>query len=329
MAQTTSPCCVGIDVAKAHLDVAVRPTGDPWQTPHDETGIAGLVTRLCDLHPTLVVLAATGGREAPLAGALAVAGLPVAVVNPRQVRDFANATGKLAKTDRLDAAVLAHFAAAVRPEPRPLPDAAAQALDALLTRRRQLMQMLVAEKTRRHRAPSAIRPHIDHHIAWLEAELGDLDQQVRQQIAQRPVWRVKDDLLQSTKGVGPVLALTLVAELPELGTLTRQQTAALVGVAPLNRDSGAQRGKRQCWGGRASIRPVRYMATLNALRTNPALRAFYERLIARGKLEMVALTACMHKLLTILNAVLRDQARWDPEHTAKLAARRNPSPTPA
>jgi transposase len=311
MTQSTSATFVGIDVAKAHLDVAVRPGGDVWQAANDAAGIARLVTRLHRLAATLVVLEATGGLEVPVAAALATAGLAVAVVNPRQVRDFARATGKLAKTDTIDAAVLAHFAAAVRPEPRPLPDAAARVLDALLTRRRQLMQMLVAEKTRRHSAALAVRSRIDQHIGWLEAELDDLDGELRQQIEQSPVWRTKDDLLQSTKGVGPVLSLTLLAELPELGTLRRQQIAALVGVAPLNRDSGTQRGQRRCWGGRATIRAALYMATLSAVRSNPALQVFYQRLLQQGKRQKVALTACMHKLLTILNAILRDQAHWE------------------
>jgi transposase len=321
--------CVGVDVSNAQLDVAFRPQGEALQVPKDEAGITQLVEHLRPLAPTLVVLEATGGLEAPLAAALAVAQLPVAVVHPRQVGALARATGKLATTDRLDAAVLAHFAEAVRPEPRPLPDAAAQALDALVPRRRQVIPMVVAEKTRRHRAATAIRPRIDQHIAWLEAEVSDLDQQLRQQIEQRPVWQVTDTVLQSTKGVGPVLALTLLADLPELGTLTRQQIAALVGVAPLNRDSGTVRGTRPCWGGRASIRPVLYMATRNAVRTTPALRTCYERLIAKGKLEMVALTAWMHKLLTIRNAVLRDQTHGNPDHAAKRAARRPPGPAPA
>jgi transposase len=302
---------VGIDVAKAHLDVAVRPEGTRWQTENDEADIAALVTRLQQLAPTLIVLEATGGLEAPVVAALGMAHLPVAVVNPRQVRDFARASGKLAKTDTLDAAVLAHFAEAMRPEPRPLPDAAARLLDALLTRRRQLVQMLVAEKNRRHSTPAAVRPRIDQHVAWLETELADLDRHLQEQIEQSPLWRAKDDLLQSAKGVGPVLSLTLLAEVPELGTLTRQQIGALVGVAPLNQDSGTHRGKRRCWGGRATVRPVLYMATQSAVQSNPVLKAFYERLIGQGKLKIVALTACMHKFLTILNAMMRTQTRWE------------------
>jgi transposase len=324
---TQPPTFVGIDVAKAKLDVAVRPSGELWQTPNDAAGHAALVTRLQPVAPTLVVLEATGGLETPVAAALATAGLPVAVVNPRQVRDFAKATGRLAKTDRLDAAVLAHFAEAVRPAVRPLPDAAAQALDALLTRRRQLLQMLAAEKTRRHSAPPAVRPRIDRHLAWLEAELDELDRELRQQVEHSPVWRANDDLLQRVKGVGPVLSLTLVADLPELGKLTRQAIAKLVGVAPLNDDSGKRGGRRHCWGGRASVRAVLYMATLSAVRFNPVLRAFHQRLVAHGKPALVALTACMHKLLTILNAIVRDQTRWEDRLVAAdQATSRQPVP---
>ena len=261
------------------------------------------------------MLEATGGFEVDVAGALAAAGLPTAVVNPRQVRDFARATGLLAKTDQLDAQALAHFAEAVRPEPRPLPDAQAQELSALLLRRRQLVDMLTAEKNRVSLAAARIRPQIQTHIAWLQQQLADLDRDLGQLIRSSPVWRAKDDLLRSVPGVGPVLATTLVASLPELGTLTRQQIAALVGVAPLNRDSGTWRGRRTVWGGRAHVRAVLYMSTLVAVRHNPALRAFYERLRHAGKLPKVALTACMRKLLTILNAMLKHQTRWALVHS--------------
>jgi transposase len=260
--------------------------------------------------PALIVLEATGGLELPLTGALAAAGLPVVVVNPRQVRDFAKATGRLAKTDALDAAVLAQFAEAVRPPLRPLPDAATQALSALLLRRRQLIAMLTAEKNRLGLAPTPVRKGITVHIRWLDGRLADLNEELAHTIRESPVWREKDDLLQSTPGVGPVLALTLVASLPELGTLTRQQIAALVGVAPLNRDSGRFRGTRRVWGGRAHVRAALYMSALVATRFNPVIRVFYQRLCAAGKIKKVALTACMRKLLTILNAMLRHQTPW-------------------
>ena len=306
----TTPVFVGIDVSKDRLDVALRPTSDRWALANDAPGLATLVARLQGLAPTLIVLEATGGLAVPLTGALAAAGLPVVVVNPRQVRDFAKATGKLAKTDALDAAVLAQFAEAVRPALRPLPDAATQALSALLARRRQLIEMLTAEKNRLGSALPPVRPGIRAHIGWLERRLADLDADLAQAIRESPVWREKDDLLQSAPGVGPVLARTLLASLPELGTLTRQQIAALVGVAPLNRDSGAWRGKRRVWGGRAHVRAALYMSALVATRFNPALRAFYQRLCAAGKAKKVALTACMRKLLTILNAMLKSRTRW-------------------
>jgi transposase len=311
---SNSPVYVGIDVAKATLDVAVHPTADRWTAAHTEREVAGLVTRLTALHPALVVLEATGGLEGPLAGALATAGLPVVVVNPRHVRDFAKATGTLAKTDALDAAVLAHFAAAVRPTPRPLPDAATQTLAALVTRRRQLVEMLTAERNRLGSAPRTLRAEIQAHITWLQRRLGRLDDDLNQAIRTSPVWRVQDDLLQSVPGVGPVLSATLLASLPELGRLDRKAIAALVGVAPLNRDSGTLRGRRMVWGGRAAVRAVLYMGTLVAVRHNPVLRAFYQRLRAAGKLPKVALTACMRKLLTILNAMLKHQRPWNPNY---------------
>jgi transposase len=304
---------VGIDVAKAHLDIAVSPTGETWQVLHEDTGITALVARLQPLAPALVVLEATGGWESAVAAALATAGLPVAVVNPRQVRDFARATGRLAKTDTLDAQILARFAATVQPEPRALPDAQAQELAALVTRRQQLVDMLVAERHRRRGAaplPPRVREALSAHIAWLEAQLATIDRDLAMVVQASALWRAKDDLLRSTPGVGPVLATTLLAELPELGTLDRRQIAALAGVAPLNRDSGTWRGKRQIWGGRAHVRAILYMATLAATRHNATLRAHYTRLRATGKPAKVALVACMRKLLTILNALLRDGVRW-------------------
>jgi transposase len=307
-----APLFVGIDVAKAQLDIAVRPTGERWAVPQTEAGAAELVTQLQALipAPTLIVLEATGGLERLASAALAAAGLPVAVVNPRQVRDFAKATGRLAKTDRLDAQVLAHFAEAVRPEPRPVPAEQAQLLSAQLARRRQLVEMLTAERNRLGTAPRPVRQRIQTHIAWLEQELRDIEDDLGTTLRASPIWREKEDLLRSVPGVGPVLSTTLLAELPELGTLNRKQIAALVGVAPLNRDSGTLRGRRTVWGGRARVRAALYMAALVATRHNPVLRAFYDRLCAAGKPPKVALTACMHKLLTILNALLKHRTPW-------------------
>ena len=304
------PRFVGIDVSKAQLDVAVRPTGKRWTLPYDETGIEGLIPQIVDLEPALVLLEATGGLELPLVAALAAAALPVVVVNPRQVRDFAKATGTLAKTDTLDAGVLAHFADAVRPEVRPLKDAETQVLNSLTARRHQVMTMLVSEKNRLGTAIGAVSPRIEAHIAWLEQELSDLDKGLRQTLRQSPVWREKDDLLRTVPGVGPQLSLTLLAHLPELGTLDRKQIAALVGVAPYNRDSGTRRGKRAVWGGRSRVRAVLYMGALVASRHNPAIRDFYQRLLAAGKPKKVALVASMRKLLVTLNAMLKHGYPW-------------------
>ena len=301
---------VGIDVSKAQVDFAVRPTGKRWTLPYDETGIEGLIPQIVDLEPALVLLEATGGLELPLVAALAAAALPVVVVNPRQVRDFAKATGTLAKTDTLNAAVLAHFADAVRPEVRPLRDAETQALNSLTARRHQVMTMLVSEKNRLGSAIGAVSPRIEAHIAWLEQELSDLDKGLRQTLRQSPVWREKDDLLRTVPGVGEQLSLTLLANLPELGTLNRREIAALVGVAPYNRDSGTRRGKRAVWGGRSRVRAVLYMGALVATRHNPAIRDFYQRLLASGKPKKLALVACMRKLLVILNSMLKNGSPW-------------------
>ena len=270
------------------------------------------------LQPTLIVLEATGGLEVPVTAALTAAGLPVVVVNPRQARDFAKATGRLAKTDALDAHGLAHFAEAVRPAPRPLPDAQTQALSAQLARRRQRLDRLTAEKNRLGSAPHTIHADIQAHITWLERRLTALNDDLDQTIRASPVWRAQDDLLQSTPGVGPVLSHTLLADLPEVGTLSRQQIAALVGVAPLNRDSGTLRGKRTVWGGRAHVRAVLYMGTLVAVRYNPVLHTFYERLRRAGKAPKLALTACMRKLLTILNAMLKHRTAWQQNYVPAL-----------
>jgi len=309
-----SPCTIGIDVSKTQLDLAVHPSGEQWSRPNDEAGIRATVARVAELRPMVIVLEATGGLQVPLVGALAAAGLPVVVVNPRQVRDFAKATGRLAKTDALDAAVLAQFGAAVRPTPRPLPDAATQALAALLTRRRQLLAMLVAEQNRLAGAPHALHAELRTHIRWLQKRLSRVDTELTHTIRTSPVWREKQDLLQSVPGVGPVLSSTLLAALPELGTLTARQLAALVGVAPLNRDSGTLRGHRGVWGGRAVVRHALYMGALVAARYNPVIRAFYQRLCAAGKPKKVALIACMHKLLTILNALLKHRTPWSLHH---------------
>ncbi len=303
---------IGIDVGKAHLDVAERPRGTTWRVANDEAGITQLVDRWRAEAPTLIVLEATGGLEVPLAAALGAAGLAVAVVNPRQVRHFAQAIGQLAKTDRLDATLLAHFADVVRPAPRPLPDAQAQALTALVTRRSQVVAMLVAEQQRLHTAPPAVRARVETHVHWLRTEREALEQELAQTIQQTPLWRERDDLLQSVPGVGPALATTLIADLPELGRLNRKEIAALVGVAPLNHDSGQHRGRRVIWGGRAHLRAVLYMGTLVAVQHNPVLRPFYERLVTAGKPTKVALVAGMHKLLTILNAMVAHQTRWAP-----------------
>ena len=296
---------VGIDVAKAQVDVAIRPTNDRWEIPRDEAGIRKLVSQMKTLEPVMVLMEASGGLELPLVAALAAEAVPVVVVNPRQVRDFARATGKLAKTDALDAAVLAHFAEAVRPPVRPLRDAETQLLNSMAARRHQVMTMLVSEKNRLSAATTvAVRPRIEAHIAWLERELDELDEGLRQTLRQSPVWREKDDLLRTVPGVGEQLSLTLLAYLPELGTLDRRQIAALVGVAPFNRDSGTLRGKRTVWGGRARVRAALYMGALVASRFNPVIQDFYQRLLAAGKPKKLALTACMRKLLVILNSTL-------------------------
>ncbi|GAC1400142.1 MAG: IS110 family transposase [Chloroflexota bacterium] len=301
---------VGIDVAKNKLDIAVRPSADQWVAPQTEEGLSTLVGRLTALEPELVVLEATGGYEVAVAAALATAGVPVAVVNPRQVRAFARGIGQLAKTDALDAAVLARFAEVVHPTPRPLPAAPAQDLSALVARRRQLVAMLVAERQRLDTALVAVRPTISRHIRFLEEEGADLDRQLHDAVQASPLWREQEDLLRSTPGIGPTTALTLLAEVPELGQLDRKKIAALIGVAPFPCESGTLRGKRLVWGGRAHVRSALYMATLVAVRHNPVLRAFYQRLCAAGKPKKVALTAAMHKLLTILNAMLRHRTRW-------------------
>jgi transposase len=307
---------VGIDVSKRWLDVAIRPDGESLRVAHTDEGIAGLIARIENLSPALIVLEATGGLEMPLVAALAVARLPAVVVNPRQARDFAKATGTLAKTDALDASVLAHFAQAVRPEPRPLADAETQALAGWLARRRQLVEMLVAERHRLHTAAAALQPGIREHITWLQMRLGDADAELAKAVKASPCWREQDQLLRSVPGVGPVLAVTLLADLPELGRLDRKQIAALVGVAPFNCDSGQFRGKRAIKGGRASVRAALYMGALVAAQHNPIIRALYRRLLSVGKPKKLALVACMRKLLTILNAILRSGRGWQAQMSA-------------
>lgn len=306
------PVYVGIDVAKAHLDVATDPVSSPQRFVHDAAGVAALVAHVVTLAPVLVVLEATGGWETASAAALSAAGVPVAVVNPRQVRDFAKALNRLAKTDAIDAAILARFGARVQPTARALPEATQQALGAWVARRRQLVEMLTAERHRLTFATGAVRRDVQAHIQWLEQRLAEVDRDLRATVEASPVWRVTDALLQSVPGIGPTTAAVLLAELPELGRLPRRQIAALVGIAPLNHDSGTHRGVRITWGGRAPVRHALYMAALVATRWNPVLRTFYRRLRTAGKPPKVALVATMRKLLTMLNAMLKYQQPWTP-----------------
>ncbi len=315
----TKQTYVGIDVSKGRLDVVLRPSGEYLEASNDEQGIGSLVARLEEARPALVVLEATGGLEQRVTAALALTGVPVAVVNPRQVRDFAKAVGRLAKTDKIDAAVLAHFAEAVRPEPRPLADEDAQELHALVLRMRQILDMITAEGNRARTAPKSVKRRIEAHLRWLRKELERANEDLGRAVRESPVWREKDDLLRSVPGVGPTLSATLLAELPELEHLDRRRLAALVGVAPLNRDSGTLRGIRTAWGGRSAVRKTLYMATLSATRSNPAIREFYGRLVAAGKPKKVALTACMRKLLAIVGAVLRNRSPWDEGRFASRA----------
>jgi transposase len=305
------PIFVGIDVSKERLDVAMRPSGERYWVTNDKAGIEVLIQRLREIQPSLIVLEATGGFEHSVTRALTSAELPVVVVNPRQVRDFAKATGQLAKTDSIDAMVLARFAEAVRPAVRALPDEVTLELRALIARRRQITEMIVAERNRLSGASKSVRKRIDAHIRWLEAELERADKDLDQSIRQSPIWQENQDLLQSVPGIGPVISRTLIAQLPELGELNRKQIAALVGIAPLNRDSGTLRGRRTIWGARASVRAVLYMAALVASRRNAVIRTFYKRLRNTGKAPKVALVACMRKLLTILNSMIKHKTCWN------------------
>lgn len=313
-------CGLGVDVAKATLDLAcsTNPTAR-WQTTNDEAGWAALVAHVRTRPPAVVVLEATGGYETGAASALSTAGLPVAIVNPRQVRDFAKALGRLEKTDAIDASVLAAFAAQIRPAPRPLPDDLQADLHALVTRRRQLVEMLTAERNRVPLARGAVRQNLLAHIAWLDKQLGKTDRDLRTRIEASPIWRVRDQLLQSVPGIGPTTSACLLACLPELGTLTHRQISKLVGVAPLPDDSGTRRGYRRIQGGRGAVRTALYMATVTAITHNPTIRASYRRWRVAGKLPKVALVAAMHKLLIHLNAMLKHQTPWHSIPTAPTA----------
>jgi transposase len=304
-------CFVGIDISKRQLDVHVLPSGDSFSVARDPAGLEQLVTALRPLAPRLIVMEATGGLEVVVCAGLAAAALPVVAINPRQIHGFAVALGRRAKTDRLDAAIIAAFAERVRPDIRPLPDATTQALGELVTRRRQIVGMITAESNRLQQAVDArLRKRLKAHLAWLQRDLTDIESDLDQAIRSSPLWREQAELLTSVPGVGPATARCLIAELPELGQLDRRRIAALVGVAPINRDSGARSGLRQIGGGRARLRAALYMATLVGVRHNRTLAAFHARLIAAGKRPKVALVACMHKLLLILNAIIRTNQPW-------------------
>jgi transposase len=321
MEHQTTTAVIGVDVSKARLDCATWPASTSWSHEYTAAGLAALVARAQSLGAHLVVLEATGGLEIEVAAELTRAGVPVAVVNPRQTQRFAQALGILAKTDRVDAGVLARFGATTEIQPRGLKDEALRALDEVVARRRQTMDMLVMERQRLAQARNArVRQHLTAHIQWLKQAVKDFDNELRQRIEASSLWQVKKDLLKSVKGIGDVNAATLIAELPELGQLGRKQIAALVGVAPFAQDSGQKRGKRRIWGGRASVRHALYMAVLSARRFNPQIKAMGDRLKAAGKPAKVVLVACMRKLLTILNAILRTGTPWDPQH---------PCPSPA
>jgi transposase len=302
---------VGIDVSKLALDVCIS-GGERWRCENEAAGIDALVKRLQELAIERIVLEATGGYEAAVVASFAAAKLPVIVLNPRQVRHFAKATGRLAKTDCIDAAVLLAFAEAIKPEVRPLKDEQTLALEAVLTRRRQLLTMLTAERQRLQLAAAPVRAELKAHIAWLVKRIKDLDRNLTDMLRKSPLWREREDLLGAVKGVGKQTVLSLCALLPELGRFNRRQIASLVGVAPFACDSGTMRGKRRCWGGRADLRAVLYMAALSAARCNPVIRAFYQRLLTAGKARKLALVACARKLLCILNAMVRDRAAWNP-----------------
>lgn len=316
MSEHKEECFVGIDVSKANLDISVRPGKKHWSVANEEQQMPGLVATLRELSPMLIVVEATGGLQVMAVAELAAAGLPVTTVNPRQVRDFAKAKGQLAKTDTIDAEVLAHFGEALRPEVRELKDEQTRKLADLIARRRQVVEMLTAEKNRLAMSSKEVRSEIRAHIKWLKGRLEAMNTRIGKTIRKSPVWREKDAILRSSPGVGPVLSVSLLASVPELGTLNRRQIAKLVGVAPLNRDSGRYHGRRSVWGGRAQVRAVLYMATVTAARCNPVIREFYQRLTGSGKKPKVALTACMRKLLCILNVMIRDGEHWKNKEVA-------------
>ena len=301
---------VGVDVSKDKLDVAVYPNKQTFNVDNDQSGLDELVKKLQALEPSLIVFESTGGYELLAVTTLHAARLPVVIINARQIRDFAKSVGKLAKTDKIDAQVISHFASAVRPELRPLKDKVTQELTAMVTRRRQIVEMIVAESNRLDSATKQSRRDIKTHIRWLKKRLAQIDTNIKGQIRKSPIFVNKDKILQSTPGVGPTTSATLISGVPELGTMDRKKIACLVGLAPLNRDSGRLRGRRMIWGGRAHVRSVLYMSTLSAIQFNPIIRQFYNRLREAGKCNKVAMTACMRKLLTILNAMVRDQRCW-------------------
>lgn len=303
---------VGIDVSKAHLDVYLRPSGQQFQLKNQASGIIEFIQQLQAFEIQQVILEATGGFELEVAQALQAQGFAIAIINPRQARDFAKASGKLAKTDRIDAAVLAHFGEAMQPAVTVLASAHEQTLQEAVTRRRQLVEMLTAEKHRQSSLRGKMRQNVDEHVEWLEKRIAQLDDEIEQLTQVQEQWRSHRALLTSVPGIGKVIATTLIAALPELGQVSDKRISALVGVAPLNRDSGKYRGTRTIWGGRANVRAALYMGTLVAVQHNPVLKAFYARLLAQGKAKKSALTACMHKLLRILNAMIRDGQPWQP-----------------
>lgn len=311
---SSSNVYVGIDVSKAQLDVGFCPSSKNLSFANGDREITKLVDRLQKTRPELIVAEATGGLEMKVVSALAASNLPIAVVNPRQVRDFAKASGKLAKTDSIDAEILAQFAKAIKPEVRKLPDSATQEIKALVTRRKQIVEMLTAEKNRLAGALQNVVPEIEEHINWLEARSKSIDDDLSKAVHKSPIWKEKNNLLRSVPGVGPMLSFTLLANLPELGALNRKQIAALVGVAPYCRDSGTLRGRRTVWGGRANVRSILYMGTLSAIRCNDAIKHFYQRLINAGKAPKVAITACMRKLLTILNSMVKHNTPWQSQN---------------
>lgn len=316
MSEITVEQFVGVDVSKATLDMCIAPSGQAWHVTYDEAGVGQIVACLKESNPTLIVLEATGGLEVRLASELAAVGLPVAVINPRQARDFAKATGQLAKTDSVDAAMLAEFARAIRPQVRPLKDADTRALDDMVSRRRQLIAMRVQETLRLGTAASKpLQKSLNKHIIWLGKQIVEVDSDLNQRLRDSDIWRAKDDLLRAIPGVGAVTSLTMLAKCPELGTLNRREIAALTGVAPMANDSGKHRGKRFIWGGRADVRAVLYMAVLAAMRFNDTIKTFAERLKQAGKPAKVVIVACMRKLLTIMNAMLKNNAAWNPKNS--------------